>query len=338
MHIQENHPLKKHNTFGIDGKARYFIEITSAQAFVELLHHPIFRENQHLIVGEGSNILFTRDFDGLIIQMAIGGIETVSEDEKCCWVRAGAGVQWHHLVISCIKAGFGGLENLSLIPGTVGAAPIQNIGAYGIEVKEYIEEVGACALATGKQRIFQNDECQFAYRDSVFKNSLKGQYGITHVVFRLTKKHTLHTSYQVLAKRLAEMQDSEPTIASVSDAVIHIRQSKLPDPAEIGNAGSFFKNPVVSKAFYKDLQKSFPGIPWYPVDENSLKIPAGWLIEQCGWKGKRFGDTGVHHKQALVLVNFGNATGREILELSEMIAGSVQQKFKVLLEPEVNIV
>lgn len=338
MHIKENYPLKNHNAFGIDAKARYFVKIGSTQALIELLQQPMIRKNKPLMVGEGSNILFTRDFDGLVIQMAIEGINVVREDDEWYWVKAGAGVQWHHMVMSCIKAGFGGLENLSLIPGTVGAAPIQNIGAYGIEVKEYIEEVGTYTLATGTQRNFRNDECQFAYRNSIFKNSLKGRCIITHVLFRLTKKHTLHTSYGTLADKLTEMQISEPTIASVSDAVIRIRQSKLPDPAEIGNAGSFFKNPVVSRSFYQELQKSFATVPSYPAAENQIKIPASWLIEQCGWKGKRFGDAGIHQKQALVLVNWGNATGREILELSEIIADSVKQRFNIQLEPEVNII
>jgi UDP-N-acetylmuramate dehydrogenase len=337
MKIKENYSLRNHNTFGIDVNARYFAEIHSDQALIELLRHPLARKNQPLLVGEGSNILFTRDFDGLVIQMAIGGIQVVHEDNDYSLVKAGAGVQWHHLVMSCIKAGLGGLENLSLIPGTVGAAPIQNIGAYGIEVKDYIEEVRTYASATGKQRNFRNDECRFAYRDSVFKNSFKGQYIITQVVFRLTKNHILHTSYRALAEKLAEMRISEPTIASVSDAVIHIRKSKLPDPAEIGNAGSFFKNPVVSKSSYQDLQKSFAAIPGYPIDEKFFKIPAGWLIEQCGWKGKRFGDAGIHQKQALVLVNWRNATGQEILDLSKMIADSVKEKFNIRLEPEVNI-
>ncbi len=338
MYIQENYPLKKHNTFGIDIKARYFVKIDSTETLLQLLHHPVIKENRLIILGEGSNILFTHDFDGLVIHMAIQGIHVVQEDDQYYWVKAGAGVPWHQLVISCIKAGFGGLENLSLIPGQVGAAPIQNIGAYGVEVKDYIEAVETYALATGERRYFRNDECQFAYRNSIFKNSLKGQYIVTHVAFRLTKNHVLHTSYGAIAETLEEMKIIEPTIASVSEAVIHIRKSKLPDPAEIGNAGSFFKNPVLPRSDYQKLQKKFNAIPGYPVDANYTKIPAAWLIEQCGWKGKRFGDAGVHQKQALVLVNWGNATGKEILNLSQEIAQSVRQKFNVELEREVIII
>ncbi len=338
MHIQENYPLKNHNTFAIDVKARYFVNINSVQALNKLLRHQIVSENQTLLLGEGSNVLFTNNVDGLVIQMAIGGIDVVREDDEYCWVKAGAGVQWHQLVMSCIRAGLGGLENLSLIPGTVGAAPIQNIGAYGVEVKEYIVEVETYAFPSGTQRIFQNDECRFAYRNSIFKNFLKGRYIITHVLFRLCKKHRLRTAFGALSEKLTEMQIFNPTIVSISDAVIKIRQSKLPDPKEIGNAGSFFKNPIVAKSHFQEIQEGYADVPSYPDMGDHVKIPAGWLIEQCGWKGKRFKDAGVHEKQALVLVNWGNATGREILELSEMIADSVKQRFNIKLEPEVNII
>jgi UDP-N-acetylmuramate dehydrogenase len=338
MHIQDNYSLKNYNTFNIEAKARYFVFINSIQALIELLRDPIARENQTLVLGEGSNILFTRDVDGLVIKMAIGGIEIVREDNEYCWVKAGAGVQWHQLVMSCIEAGLGGLENLSLIPGTVGAAPIQNIGAYGVEVKEYIAGVETYAFSSGTKRIFQNNECRFAYRNSIFKNSGKGKHIITHVLFKLSKKHKLHTSYGAIADKLTEMGVSQPTIASVSEAVIQIRQSKLPDPKKIGNAGSFFKNPVVTKSCYQEIQKGHTVVPNYPDKDNYVKIPAGWLIEQCGWKGKRFKNAGVHENQSLVLVNRGNATGQEILKLSVMIADSVKQKFNIELVPEVNII
>ena len=338
MHIEEHHPLKKHNTFGIDVKARYFAQVNSTQLLMKLLGHGVFRENEHLVLGDGSNILFTGDFDGLVVQMAIDGIHVVKEDDDYFWVKAGAGVSWHHLVTCCIKAGFGGLENLALIPGKVGAAPIQNIGAYGVEVKDYIEGVEAFEITTGKKRYFTNAECRFAYRDSIFKNTSKNQYIITNVAFRLTKKHTLHTSYGAIEETLADMKIDRPTIASVGEAVTRIRRSKLPDPAKIPNAGSFFKNPVVLQTTYQNLQKRFSDIPGYTVDENYVKIPAGWLIEQSGWKGKRIGNAGVHEKQSLVLVNMGGASGPDILRLSKKIAESVHQKFEIDLEPEVNII
>ncbi len=343
MTIQENVSLKAFNTFGIDARARYFAAISSTEELQELISSNIYRDREVMILGGGSNILLTRDFEGLIIKMDIRGIRVVEENEAHVWVRAGAGENWHAFVLHCIDHGYGGIENLSLIPGTVGAAPMQNIGAYGVEIQDVFECLEAVDLQSGAIQTFSRQKCCFGYRDSIFKRELKGKFIITSVTLRLSKHPEINTSYGTIEQALQEMRSAEgyrarSPIQEVSDAVIQIRQSKLPDPREIGNAGSFFKNPVVSNAKYEALQQEYTQVPGYPVTEDTVKVPAGWLIEQCGWKGKRVGQTGVHSKQALVLVNHGGVHGAEVYELAMQIKKSVWDTFAIEISPEVNII
>jgi len=290
----------------------------------------------HLILGGGSNMLFTKDFEGLVVHNKIKGIELVEENEKTVLIRVGGGEIWHELVLWCIEQGYAGIENLSLIPGSVGAAPIQNIGAYGVELKDVFERLDAFNLSTAVLETFHLDDCAFGYRDSVFKKEAKGRYFITRVFLRLSKQADFNISYGAIQQVLQKSQ-TPLSIRSISDAVIQIRSQKLPDPKKTGNAGSFFKNPIVDNVTVKLLQKVYPSVPAYPVDENNSKLAAGWLIDQIGWKGHRKGDAGIHKKQALVLVNYGNATGQEIWNLAKEVQDSVQEKFGILLEPEVNI-
>jgi UDP-N-acetylmuramate dehydrogenase len=290
-----------------------------------------------LILGGGSNILFTKDFDGLVIKSSLSEKKIIEETTEHVLLEAASGEEWHSLVLFCIERNWGGLENLSLIPGLVGAAPIQNIGAYGVEMKDTCEYVEAIELSNGKIHRFPNEDCRFDYRDSIFKNEWKNKFLITAAAFRLSKHPKLNLKYGDVKHTLQEMRINIPTIRDVSNAVIKIRTSKLPDPKVIPNAGSFFKNPSVSNAFVKSLLKKYPLMPNHP-QRSTVKIPAGWLVEQCGWKGKRFGDAGVHERQALVLVNYGNATGEEILQLSKKIRQSVLEKFGIELQTEVNIV
>lgn len=338
MLINENTSLKNYNTFGIDVSARFFADFSSETELKDLLLHARQNRLPVLILGGGSNILFTGDFNGLVLYNSITGIETIESNEQYAIILAGAGEQWHNFVVYSINKGLGGIENLSLIPGTVGAAPIQNIGAYGVELKDSFEYLEAVKIADGSLRKFTKAECSFGYRNSVFKNQLKNQYVITRVALRLYKNAVLNTSYGAIASTLTTMNITHPTIASVSEAVIAIRQSKLPDPKKIGNAGSFFKNPEISKEKFESLQAAYPSIPYFRADNGLIKIPAGWLNEQCGWKGKISGQTGVHKDQALVLVNYGGATGTEIKKLSEEIQQSVWDKFGIRLETEVNII
>lgn len=336
--VEENVSLKPYNTFGLDVTTRYLCRITSVEQLTELLQSAIFKNEKHYILGGGSNILFTSSFDGLIIKDEMEGIEVIQETDNHILVRVCAGENWHKFVMHCVANNWGGIENLSLIPGTVGAAPMQNIGAYGIEIKSLIENVEAVALASGVVRIFSNEECGFGYRESVFKRELVKKYFISSVTLRLTKKHhQLNTTYGAIQDTLKAMHVTQPTIKNVSDAVIHIRSSKLPDPVVTGNAGSFFKNPTVTMDAYKNIQNSHATIPGYPIDNQNVKVPAGWLIEQCGWKGKRIKNVGVHPSQALVLVHYGNGNGEEILNLAQKIQASVMEKFHIELTPEVNI-
>lgn len=335
--IRENVSLKPYNTFGIDVRARYFTEAASEQDIKDIIQKPELKELPKLILGGGSNMLFTRDFDGLVIQNKMHGIKIQAETDDYAIVKAESGETWHNFVLYCIGKGFGGVENLSLIPGTVGAAPIQNIGAYGVELQHVFEKLEAIHLQTGEKILLSQDECDFGYRESVFKKAYKGQYFILNVTFKLSKKPTLNTSYGTIQKTLEEMQVTEPDIAAVSRAVCHIRSSKLPDPAKLGNAGSFFKNPEIPKTQYETLKEKFPEMPAYVTGENTVKIPAGWLIEQCGWKGKRVGNTGSHKDQSLVLVNYGDAKGEEIKNLAFEIQKSVKEKFGIDISPEVNI-
>lgn len=336
---REHCSLQPFNTFGIAAQARYLTEAESVCDLENILFSGRFRHVPKLFLGGGSNVLFTKDFDGLVVLVKIGGIETVREDESHVWLKVGAGVDWHAFVLHTIDNDLGGVENLSLIPGTVGAAPMQNIGAYGVETKDTFDSLEAVEIESGELRVFSHAECRFGYRESIFKHEFRGKYIITSVTFRLEKNPSaFNLSYGDIQKTLREMDVAQPTLRTVSEAVIRIRRSKLPDPAQIGNAGSFFKNPVIARQQFEELKIRFPGLPAYPAETDAVKIPAGWLIEQCGWKGLRVGNTGVHRNQALVLVNYGGANGLEVKALSEKIQASVLERFNVRLQPEVNFV
>jgi UDP-N-acetylmuramate dehydrogenase len=334
--IQHNVNLKPFNTFGMDVRALDFVEITAESEIPELLRLINRYEGPVLFLGGGSNILFTKDYEGLVVKITTKGIEIVDQDAEFVYARSVAGENWDDFVQYCVRHNYGGVENLSLIPGNVGSSPIQNIGAYGVEIKDTFYMLDAVSLRTGEFREFLAEECAFGYRSSVFKYELKGQYLILSVTFRLRKRPLLNTSYGAIPAEL-EVMGETPSVKSVAQAVINIRRSKLPDPKEIGNAGSFFKNPVVNEMQFKELKARFPEMPAYPA-ENGSKLAAGWLIEQCGWKGFREGDAGVHARQALVLVNYGKATGHEVYGLAIRIMESVKEKFNVVLEPEVNVV
>ncbi|WP_397445586.1 UDP-N-acetylmuramate dehydrogenase [Polaribacter sp. R77954] len=335
MNIQHNISLKKYNTFGIDVIAKRFISIDAVYKLQQLLKI----EKDVFLISGGSNMLLTKDIEQLVVHIDIKGISIDKEDENFVYLTVNAGENWHNFVLWCVDNNYGGIENLSLIPGNVGTCPIQNIGAYGVEVKDTITKVEALEIATQKLNTFSNQDCNFGYRNSIFKNDAKGKYIITSVGFRLTKKHhNLNTSYGAIATELASKKIEKPTLKNISDAVIAIRKSKLPDPKVIGNSGSFFKNPVVSKDFFLTLQKKYPNIPSYTVSDSEIKVPAGWLIERAGFKGNRFGDFGVHEKQALVLVNYGNASGKEIYELAQKIQQNILELFEISLEIEVNII
>ncbi|MDB5253324.1 MAG: UDP-N-acetylenolpyruvoylglucosamine reductase [Flaviaesturariibacter sp.] len=337
MTLRDNVTLQPLTTFGIRATARWFASFASVDELQELLALARERRLDTLILGGGSNILFTTDFEGLVLRNEIAGIDVVSEDEDHVLVRAGAGESWHGFVQYCLRNNLGGAENLSLIPGSVGASPMQNIGAYGVEIKDIFHELEAVPRTGGAPRKFSADECRFGYRESVFKNTYRNQYVIASVTYRLHRKPVLNTSYGAITQELAAMGVTTPSIHDVSEAVIRIRTSKLPDWHEVGNAGSFFKNPQVSIEKFESLKESYPSIVGYPQGEGR-KIAAGWLIEQCGWKGFREGDAGCYPKQALVLVNYGMATGKHIFDLSERIIASVREKFGVELEREVNVI
>ena len=337
MHIQQNISLKPYNTFGIDAKAKYFVSVNSIDELKEVLKSKELPEK--FILGGGSNMLLTKDIDALVIHLNIKGIEILSENNGTVLVKANAGENWHLFVLWCLKHDFGGIENLSLIPGNVGSAPIQNIGAYGIELKDVFISCEAIDLNTLELKTFTNKDCKFDYRESIFKQDVKGRYIITSVTLQLTtSNHKLHTHYGAISNQLKEMKVEKPTIQDVSNAVIVIRQSKLPDPKVIGNSGSFFKNPIVSTQHYNTLKTIFPDIPSYIVSEKEVKVPAGWLIEKAGFKGKTFGNYGVHKHQALVLVNYGGANGTDILKLAKLIQKTVNRIFNIDIETEVNII
>jgi UDP-N-acetylmuramate dehydrogenase len=334
--IEQNVSLKPYNTFGLNAQAKLLARVGSVPELQEVLADTNLKSEERFILGGGSNILLTRNVDGLVIKNEIDGIEVLEETPSHFLVKSGAGVMWHELVMHCIQNNYAGIENLSLIPGNVGAAPMQNIGAYGVELKDVFHSLEAVEMASGNVETFSSADCQFGYRESVFKRKLKGQFIISSVTLKLSKNPSINTSYGAIEQELEAMGISSPTIKEVSQAVINIRQSKLPDPKELGNSGSFFKNPVVPTFKFEELKSQHPNIPGYPAGENT-KLAAGWLIEQCGWKGKVVGNTGSHAKQALVLVNYGNATGVEIFELSEQIMQSVYDTFGVQLEREVNV-
>ena len=332
LNILQNISLKKYNTFGVNVYAKRFVEINSIPELKTLLTN----EKDIFLIGGGSNMLLTSDIEKLVVHLNLKGIIVNDTEKDAVFVTAEAGENWHDFVVWCISQNYGGLENLSLIPGNVGTSPIQNIGAYGVEIKDTFHQLEALEIATGKTTIFKHSDCNFGYRNSVFKNEVKGQYIITSVTFKLTKNnHKTNISYGAIKEVLKNIEN--PTLKDISDAVISIRQSKLPDPKKIGNSGSFFKNPIIAIDLFKKLQEKHPTIPNYKVSSTEIKIPAGWLIEQCGFKGKRFGETGVHKKQALVLVNYGNATGKEVYQLAKKIQQTVLEKFAVPLEIEVNI-
>lgn len=333
-----NWSLKNYNTFGIDVTASHFIDIVSVSQLKQVIlennnERPLF------VLSGGSNMLLTKDVDALVLYLNTKGIQKIKEDEQHLWLEAQAGEIWHNFVLHTIEKKLGGLENLSLIPGKVGSSPIQNIGAYGVEVKDTFHSLEALNLETLEIETFTNADCKFSYRESVFKNELKGKYIITSVTFKLRKApHTLHTTYGAIQQELDAMNIENPTIKDVSNAVITIRQSKLPDPKEIGNSGSFFKNPIITRELYQQLTTKNPEIPHYPVNETEVKVPAGWLIEHSGLKGFRKGDAGVHTKQALVLVNYGNASGQELIDLAHFVQQTVFEKFGIMITPEVNII
>ncbi|WP_017733676.1 UDP-N-acetylmuramate dehydrogenase [Nafulsella turpanensis] len=337
LNIERNKNLKEYNTFGIEAVAPYFCQIQSTEELQALFRNEQFKNMPLLVLGGGSNILFTRNPEGLVLLNKIGGISMVEEGEENVLVKVGGGVVWHEFVLNTIAQGLGGLENLSLIPGTVGAAPMQNIGAYGVEIKDTFHSLEAVNRTDGSLRTFRHADCQFGYRSSVFKTSERDKWVISHVTFSLHKKPQFNTTYGAIQQTLEERGISSLSLKAISDAVVHIRQSKLPDPKKIGNAGSFFKNPVIDAAHFTNLQQQYASIPSYP-QENGIKVPAGWLIEQCGWKGYRRGNVGVNDKQALVLVNHGGAIGEEIRQLSEDIQASVKEKFGIELEAEVNFI
>lgn len=335
MNIQENISLKPYNTFGIDKKARFFTSADSVDEVKNAILEAKRLSVPLIILGGGSNMLLTKDLHALVLKIDIKGIQPIAENEEHVFLEVGAGENWHGFVMQTIQMGLGGIENLSLIPGTVGASPMQNIGAYGVEIKEVFQQLTAVDRETGETVVFDAESCKFGYRESVFKRDLKDKYIITHVVYRLHKKPVYNLSYGAIQETLEQLGHQKPTLEAVSQAVIAIRQSKLPDPAFIGNAGSFFKNPTVPLLHYNELKAKFPAIPGYP-NEEGMKIPAAWLIEQAGWKGKRIGNIGVHQHQPLVLVNFGGGDGAEIKALSESIQESVAEKFGINLHPEVN--
>ncbi|WP_417365433.1 UDP-N-acetylmuramate dehydrogenase [Flavobacterium beibuense] len=337
MEIISNYPLKNHNTFGIEAFADEFVSVNTVNELKEVLQENTGK--QKFILGGGSNMLLTQNIHSLVIHVNLKGKEVVFEDDNHVHLKAMAGENWHEFVLYTIQHNYGGLENLSLIPGNVGTTPIQNIGAYGTEIKDTFVSCEAMDIATQQIKTFTKEECEFAYRESIFKNSLKNKYIIVSVTYRLTKKeHKINTAYGDIMAQLTEKNIITPSIKDVSDAVINIRQSKLPDPKELGNSGSFFKNPIISKEAFDLVYHKHPEMPHYIISETEVKVPAGWLIEQSGFKGKRFGDAGIHSRQALVLVNYGNATGQELLDLSRKIQQTVYNNFGIRIEAEVNII
>lgn len=334
--FQNKISLKPYNTFGINVYAESFVSVSSLPNLKKIISN----NKDVFILSGGSNILFTKNITKPVVHLDLKGKEILENSIKTdfVFIKAQAGENWHEFVLWCIDHNFGGLENLSLIPGNVGTSPMQNIGAYGVEIKDCFYELEALEIETGKIKTFKKEACKFGYRESVFKNIYKEKYIIINVTFKLSKnKHQQNTSYGAIQQALDNKQIKNPTIKDISNAVIEIRQSKLPDPKKIGNSGSFFKNPVISITQFNDLKKEFSNIPNYPISDKLVKVPAGWLVEQCGFKGKRFGDAGVHENQALVLVNYGNATGKEIFNLAQKILKSVSNKFNINLEIEVNV-
>jgi UDP-N-acetylmuramate dehydrogenase len=337
MEIQNNISLKKYNTFGIEAKAKQFAAVHSTDELKVILE-----ENKALkkfILGGGSNMLLTKDIDALVIHIDLKGKKIIEENEDFVWVESQAGENWHEFVLWTIDQNFGGLENMSLIPGNVGTTPVQNIGAYGTEIKDTFVSCEAMTIENQEIKTFLKEDCHFGYRESIFKNEAKNQFVITSVVFKLTKRnHKINISYGDITAELAKNSITNPTLKDVSNAVIAIRQSKLPDPKELGNSGSFFKNPILLKSDFEKIHQQFPEMKYFDISDTEVKVPAGWLIEQAGFKGKRFGDAGIHKNQALVLVNYGNATGQEILDVSKNIQETIFKTFGIHIEAEVNVI
>lgn len=338
MQIHKNYSLKKHNTFGLDILTSYYAEVENTEEIKLLLNDSKFKSLRKLVIGSGSNILFKKDFDGLVINQISNSIITLSEDDHHVLIASQAGVFWRDLVLYCVDRNFGGIENLSLIPGKVGAAPIQNIGAYGQELQDTFYSLKAVNIETLEEVSLSKADCKFGYRDSIFKNELKDKLVITEVTLQLAKIPKPNIKYWAVKEEVSKIDKKELTIKDVAEVVCNIRKSKLPDPDILGNAGSFFKNPEVSIDEYEELKLEFKDLPGFKVHENKYKIPAAWLIEKCGYKGKRFGNAGVHDKQALVLVNYGNANAEEIIKLKNEIINAVQRTFKIKLQEEVNII
>lgn len=336
MEVRENYSLKNYNTFGIDVKCRYFVESDTESEFLEFVSSYELKPEEIMVLGEGSNFLFTDDFDGTVFYPTIKGMEIVEENDEHVWVRIGAGEIWDDFVAWAVERGYGGVENLSFIPGHVGAAPVQNVGAYGMEAGDTIERVEAIQIEEARKDVIDAADCRFAYRDSIFKGEWKNKYIITYVVFRLTKAPEFRLNYGSVQEELQKL--GAVNLKNIRQAIIHIRQAKLPDVKELPNAGSFFKNPVVPREQAEQLKKRYPELPVYPVDEERVKLAAGWLIEQCGWKGKDLGKAGVYEKQALILVNRAEASGVEVAHLANEVKKSVFMTFGVWIEPEVYVI
>jgi UDP-N-acetylmuramate dehydrogenase len=337
MEIHDHFSLKSYNTFGIEASAKQFVAVHSIADLRTILEK--YKSKKKFVLGGGSNMLLTKDIDALVIHIDLKGRKIISENDDFVWVESQAGENWHEFVLWTIDQNFGGLENMSLIPGNVGTTPVQNIGAYGTEIKDTFVSCEAMNIENQEMKIFTNEECHFGYRESIFKNVAKDQYIITSVVYKLTKRnHKINISYGDITSELAKNHITNPTLKEVSNAVIAIRESKLPNPKELGNSGSFFKNPIILKTDFEKIHSRFPEMKFYEVSETEVKIPAGWLIEQAGFKGKRFGDAGIHKNQALVLVNYGNATGKEILDISKTIQQTIFETFGIQIEAEVNVI
>jgi len=336
MMEKSNYSLLQHNTFGIDVETKRFIEYQSVTELKQILANIDLTTTKYLHIGEGSNLLFINNFEGIIFHSAIRGIERIKEDDEYVWLKAGAGVIWDDFVEFCVSNNLSGAENLSLIPGEVGASAVQNIGAYGAEAKDIIDEVEAVNTSNGNEKVFTKADCQYSYRQSIFKNELKNKYFITYVIYKLDKRPLFNCEYGNIKKELESFD--EINLRNIRQAIINIRNSKLPDPKIQGNAGSFFMNPIIGEEQFKKLQVLFPDIPHYDLPDNKVKVPAGWMIDQCGWKGKGLGPVAIHDKQALVLVNRGGATGKDVLKLSDEVCESVKEKFGIEIHPEVNVI
>lgn len=336
--ILQQQPLASLTTLGFPVSAAHYTEVFSVADAQAIVQDPTWKDTPILWLGGGSNVLFTEDFSGLVVRNRLYGVEVIHKNEESVWIKAAGGENWHAFVLFCVDNGYAGIENMALIPGTVGAAPMQNIGAYGVEIKDVLESLEAMSVETGEIVSFSKEACRFGYRDSVFKQEAKGHYFITSVTFRLSLHPAPNTSYGAIQDVLQQKGISTPGIRDVAEAVMDIRQSKLPDPAVLGNAGSFFKNPEIPTAQFLALRATYPSIPSYPVGEDRVKVPAGWLIEQAGWKGKRVGAVGVHERQALVLVHYGGGEGRDLVRLSQQIQADVLATFGIALHPEVNFI